>query len=478
MIDILNFKLPDRLYNPEYYINQEKAFFDNFNSSISKLVEIKEACSVGPKPLSLNGLDELIDKLKDQLSKGTDKISSRDLRTLTYALFVKPNRHDKSIGSDLKLLQHFFSLLIENWKYKYLNGLLASIFENWDIKTPNFQYILEYILDRIKQSKEPRRLGKFFKDNIDFLDYTQGSELLGMYLFEQGIPISKWDKHIGIYRGQMQNKYFTESIKIYMYFIVDVEPLSEVLIDKIVEVTDEIDSEKLTKYGFCLLIDKLKNTNNNFLERKLRHLCLTHIGDPNRDDLWTVSEFTNINDQALINAGRNKLKYWVTQEFINVFFEKCIKAPDRKKFWMKYAEHIEDFRVFGSKGLMQRLLYIDSITKFVDNRFGLTGSNVYTLKAAFVFVIKGFTIVEYSDEGDAAYFFDPNYHYKPNILSKYINKVEDLKGNQTSLPLIATNRGNTITDINHTGRLVHRDSTITWEDKAHFWFSEIVKIKV
>jgi len=78
---------------------------------------------------------------------------------------------------------------------------------------------------------------------------------------------------------------------------------------------------------------------------------------------------------------------WIAEEFINVFFEKCINDIRRKRFWLKYAKEIMQFRVVGSSRIKSLLMADNRIKKFVEPRFSNTKS-VTDVNAALMFIMK------------------------------------------------------------------------------------------
>lgn len=240
----------------------------------------------------------------------------------------------------------------------------------------------------------------------------------------------------------------------------------------------ELGLTSLTKLLFSKLIHKFEKA-TPALQRELMHKVFAFVGDPAHENKWSSAEFSDPEDIQLVKEAREKMKFWLTQEFISVFFQQAISAPDRKEFWLKYAKHISDFRVFGNSILYQRLKNIQSISSVIAGRYSTT--NVRN-KSAIAFIIQGYKIVEFGNDGDAAYFFSDEHPHNP-LAMRGINDVSELKGNFDGLlpPVIVKMQGGYIDSYNKTGRLLHmvnENHILTWQEKADFWFRKVLNIKV
>ena len=159
---------------------------------------------------------------------------------------------------------------------------------------------------------------------------------------------------------------------------------------------------------------------------------------------------------------------WNNQEFITLFFEECIKEPDRKYFWLNYAIHIEYIWLAGSSLDKSMLQSNPKIKEYLEGRFKNTNSlsnNGGVI--ALIMQIKDYFIIEFSKTGNALYV------YKKNSKENDINLLLQ----SDSIPSIASFKKKGMNQLCNNfpykqyqeGCLAH---LYTWkEDLAHWMFN-------
>ena len=68
------------------------------------------------------------------------------------------------------------------------------------------------------------------------------------------------------------------------------------------------------------------------VQDKIKKIAFNQIGDPSNVSNWTAFENATETEKREIVEGRNILNEWITQQFINVFFNVCINDERRKNF--------------------------------------------------------------------------------------------------------------------------------------------------
>jgi hypothetical protein len=204
------------------------------------------------------------------------------------------------------------------------------------------------------------------------------------------------------------------------------------------------------------------------LQDRLKKIAFTQIGDPSNISNWTAFENATETEKGEIIQGRNILNEWITQQFINVFFNVCINDERRKKFWLRFASKISSFKVYGPQHTKAILKRDEKIAEYVDARFESVSSRRDV--SAFILYIGDYMLIEFSNEGYAFYAYKINSSYRPS-LSYQLNSVDDLRNG--SMPM-AVHSDNYYDYFNDEGRLTHRDGNQIWETRFNSWMNKKV----
>lgn len=218
--------------------------------------------------------------------------------------------------------------------------------------------------------------------------------------------------------------------------------------------------------GSIYLISSLivAGKNNSSIQSSLKRLALDHIGDPSNAPRWTRLSAYNNDQQKVIVEAREILNFWITRDFLTIFFEKCLNDVRRKRFWLNYAERIKNFKVYTTPELKSELLK-DPRIKGLSSRIRVFGNGRIS---AIVMNTGTHDLVEFSDDGWAfrAYLRD-NDRWRKVLDQRFIESAELLRS--VRLPMAVRRRAGSYYDWKRSGTLHHRDATFPWESTFKSW---------
>jgi hypothetical protein len=398
-------------------------------------------------------------------------LNRRELRTLTYSLSY-PESNKDSIFNNEQELDIVFSALEASWKDSYLIGLIDCYLRNWGSdKRGSSEKLWNFILTKFQKYEGGRKLLNSIKENLRFFDLKNGDKLLISQLFLSNEKISNAAKFLSLPKPWFSYSYFSKVIASYY----------EERKRDIPKFFDELEfalEEHNNSYSNLRIVSKLiiqaNSSDYSDLQDKVKTLALKLFGDPSHSSQWVPAEnLTEDENQQLIQA-RKILGEWITRQFINVFFEKCINDHRRKRFWLKYVQEITQFRVVGSSYIRRVLMSDNRISEIVSPRFSKTNS-LNDRNAALIFKMKDYLFIEFSDEG-AFYAYKSSNPKAPSIDRKSFERTDDLK--LTHYRQLVYRSGTVPTEVNEEGSLPHRDGVADWEDVADYWLKNKAGIYV
>lgn len=400
-------------------------------------------------------------KLKQQFDK-------RELRTLTYALNYKEYQ-EISIYENSKYLHQCFSLLNDSWRDSFISGLLDCYLSNWGSSNKeSFNLLSNYLTSKIENYKGSRSLFQSLKTNSKFFDKDKGDLDLGATLAISNKSISEATKFLSLPDHWITYPYFSGVIN--GYFEKSKNRL-ETALDDISHILEKhSNSTKATRTN-KLIVSKIichTTTASEIVQNKVKDIAFKLVGDPGITSIWRPYGNASQSEISTINKAREILNEWVTRQFINVFFEKCINDNRRKRFWLQYSKKITAFKVFGPSRIKQILKTDQRISEYVGERFHSVASNRDI--SAFMFLIGEHKMIEFSDPGYAFYAYKASNLKAPSFYAKYVS-VDNFRNG--SMPMLVYRSGYDLHSFSDEGRLSHNDGEMKWEDV----FSNWLKIK-
>lgn len=404
-----------------------------------------------------------------------DKFDKRELRTLSYALNYKEYQ-ENSLFENSKYLQQCFIIFNDSWRDSFISGLLDCYLSNWGSSNKESFNILSFFLtSKIENYKGSRSLFQSLKTNAKFFDKDKGDLDLGATLAISNKSISEATKFLSLPDHWITYPYFSGVIN--GYYEKSKNRIETALDDISLVLEKHSNSTKATRTN-KLIVSKIichTTTASEIVQNKVKDIAFKLVGDPGSTSIWRPFENANQTEISTINKAREILNEWVTRQFINVFFEKCINDNRRKAFWLKYSKQISSFKVYGPAITQQILKNDKRVSEYVEARYSQTWSSKNV--SAFIIYIKNHTLIEFSQDGYAFIAYRNDSSRLPNLSSK-INSVDDLRDGY--LPMAVTRKYEDIESENHEGRLFHKDgnfrsgSTLRWEDVFEFWIKKYV----
>ena len=433
---------------------------------IDKLHKITE--EVGANSFSFSGnnlIPQVFRKFKSSINDENSLFERRELRTLTYSLTYS-ERNLQTIFSVENELKIALEAMETNWRVSFLSGLIDCLLSNWETKhQKSLEQLEQFITKKLDNYSGNRNTLNSFKSNKRYFNTKNGNLILGDTIAKLNRPIQEATKILGVPESWFSYSYFSRVIVTY-YERNKANILNE--IDNLNEVLLKNNSSITSKRLVSKMIIQANQPAFATLQDRLKKIAFTQIGDPSNISNWTAFENATETEKVEIIQGRNILNEWITQQFINVFFNVCINDERRKKFWLRFASKISSFKVYGPQHTKAILKRDEKIAEYVDARFESVSSRRDV--SAFILYIGDYMLIEFSNEGYAFYAYKINSSYRPS-LSYQLNSVDDLRNG--SMPM-AVHSDNYYDYFNDEGRLTHRDGNQIWETRFNSWMNKKV----
>jgi hypothetical protein len=428
---------------------------------IDKLNKISE--EVGANSFSFSGnnlIPQVFRKFKNSIGAENKTFERRELRTLTYSLNYS-ERNLETIFSNENELKIALETMETNWRDSFLSGLIDCLLSNWETKhKKSLEQLEQFITKKLDNYTGNRNTLNSFKSNKLYFNTKNGNEILGLTLARMNKPIQEATKILGVPESWFSYSYFSMVIIAYYEknkanIINELDNLNDVLLKN----NSSITSKRLVSK----MIIQANQPAFATLQDRLKKIAFTQIGDPSNISNWTAFENATETERGEIIQGRNILNEWITQQFINVFFNVCINDERRKKFWLRFASKISSFKVYGPQHTKTILKRDEKIAEYVDARFESVTSKRDV--SAFILYIGDYMLIEFSNEGYAFYAYKISSSYRPSLRYR-LNSVDDLRNG--SMPM-AVQSDNYYDYFNDEGRLTHRDGNQIWEARFDSW---------
>lgn len=430
---------------------------------IDKLQKITE--QVGARFFSFsdnNLIPQVFRKFKSSINNSNIAFDRRELRTLTYSLNHSEQNLKFIFGNEFEL-NYALKLLESNWRDSFIVGLIYCFLKNWETKhQKSLEQLEQFIAKKLDNYTGNRSTLISFKKNKRYFSTKNGDLILGDTIAKLNKPIQEATKILGVPDSWFSYPYFSKAIITYYErnkskIADEVENLNDVLQKH----NNSITSKRL----ISKIIIQANQPQFATVQDKIKKIAFTQIGDPSNISNWAPFENATEIEKREIIQGRNILNEWITQQFINVFFNVCINDERRKKFWLRFASKISSFKVYGPLHTKSILKRDERIAEYVDARFETVSSKRDV--SAFILYIGDYMLIEFSNEGYACCAYKIDSLNKPNLNYK-LNSVDDLRN--SSLPLAVQSDSNYYY-TNEEGRLFHNEN---WQHKFNHWLNEKV----
>lgn len=433
---------------------------------IDKLHKISE--EVGANSFKYSGsnlIPQVFRKFKSSIDDESRFFERRELRTLTYSLtYSEKNLHTIfSVENELKIA---LEAMETNWRDSFLSGLIDCLLSNWETKhQKSLEQLEQFITKKLDNYTGNRNTLNSFKSNKRYFNTKNGNLILGDTIALLNRPIQEATKILGVPESWFSYSYFSRVIVTY-YERNKANILNE--IDNLNEVLLKNNSIITSKRLVSKMIIQANQPAFATLQDRLKKIAFTQIGDPSNISNWTAFENATETEKGEIIQARNILNVWITQQFINVFFNVCINDDRRKRFWLRLASKISSFKVYGPQHTKSILKRDERIAEYVDARFEtFIGKRDVS---AFILYIGNHMLIEFSNDGYASIAYKITSQWKPSLNHK-LNSADDLRNSSMQMAI----ESGTYSDYyNEEGRLFHKDGKSIWETKFNNWINQIV----
>lgn len=395
------------------------------NVSLRKLKQIKEKmmtdCQIS---VTAKSVEEVIQKVKQCANNPSVNAewSLSELRIVSYYL-MKLQGDDAAYDFGL-------SVLDENWKSLYFNGLIFYVLNGWNLMKKDYrEKACQLIIKRLNEYQGDNKKYILLKNHSNFFEES-GPIRMAALLKLKGIPMFEAPALIGYKPSTFSFSYYSDVIIKMLSGQRFGDP------EKVQELFDRHDNDRTKKMVFANYVEVEDANGDEFEQSKLSKCAHSILGDISKSVTWTP--FAGATDEEVTKLRRAKelVNQWYVRKVIEVFFEVCVQDYARKIFWIGYANMgiIKDFRIAGSSLIRQKMQNDERISTLFSRYFINTNSK-YSQTAALILYIKDKVMVEFSDTG-ALYVYN-----RGNSMINFIDKgktsissVADLK--QPSLPLL------------------------------------------
>ncbi len=442
---------------------------------INKLKKITE--EVGEASFKFTGetmIPQVFKKFKAIMRNGGllfDNFERRELRTLTYSLSYSEHNNPQIFSKPTEL-DFVFETLETNWKDYYLFGLIDCYLKNWETNHPtSAEKLGNFIFRKLRNYDGNRTVLISLKTNMKFFDVQNGDVVLGSELALKNKQINEATKYVSLPESWFAYPYYS---KVILAYYLKRKNHVQQFIDDLNNALLEHKNPTSNKRLVSKLIIQANSNEFAAIQDKVKSIAFKLVGDPGNASHWTPFDRATENEKDDLKQARKILNEWITRQFINVFFEKCINDSRRKRFWLKYVKEITQFRVVGSTAIKRILMTDQRISEYVSPRFSNTNST-RDRNSALMFIMKNHLFIEFSDEG-AFYAYKLSNPDVPDIEAPFFFSTSYLK--IPTMPWLVYRTGNTINRIYEEGRLGHNDGELDWEDIAKYWIEKKAGINV
>lgn len=424
--------------------------------------------------LDMEFQNEVLEKFRSYVSlqhSPEGYFSKKDLRVLSYSINDSFGNSQSILNQNINL-NLLLELFTKNWSDNLILGLVHSLLNGWGTsELNNLKTLSEYIITKLKNYQGSRKSILNIKGLTKYLSTNNGDILLGADFVQNDLPIKESLSLLSLPESWISYPYFKNVFL--TYYELRINELKEIIgeIEELFELRNDLDFNKIL---ISKIIIQASKPEYSELQDQIKRLAFNYIGDPEIEANWYPAKKSTVSHQNEILQAIQILNQWIIQQFINVFFEKCINDPRRKRFWLRYSKHMTQFCVIGNGPTKRTLLKDDRISEFVNSRYKQTriGDD-----SAIMFALKNHTLVEFSDMGKL-YAYKTLNPQAPKFSTKSYTSLSQLKINYAANNQLIYRTGRTINSYRDEGSQPHSDGEMRWEEVFSKWIAKNIGILV
>jgi hypothetical protein len=349
--------------------------------------------------------------------------SRKKAKKLAWMLGYKENNQPRIVETE------FFGLSLNiinlYWSNSMILSLLDLLLQNWNSENKNNINILKKILlEKISAYSGKRKFFNNLKENKSYFFSENGDYLLGNDLLKKNIKISESIKYLSLPDYMRFYDFFSETVVSYTENIIN-SNLLEKNLSEIVSFLQKHQNINTSKKCLSKIILSVNDVRNESLKEDIKTNSFNLIGDPSNDSYWKPWKNANEKEIQELKESQNLLNNWITEKFIEIFFENLAMDKNRKEFWRNYLKNISRFKIYSTFEFENILKKDPRISPYLKSRLGVLG-NGYTKVSAMVMVIKNYLLVEFSNTGNAFFAYKLSNSACPDINEQF-QTINNLK---------------------------------------------------
>lgn len=429
------------------------------NNNMGKLKQIEDRMLIDKGiEIPKRSIDEVIRKVI-RLSKQNDNSPEiwtiRELRIVSYYLM--------KLRNDSKDYYFALSLLDNNWRNIYFNGLIFYLMNTWNsIEAEYRDATSKLVTKKLREYTDNNKRYKLLKNHTDLLEKA-GPIRMAAIISAKKMNLTDAPIIMGFKNSIFKQSYFSDVI------IKFIESNNINDLDYIEEVLGIHDLDRTKKLLFANLVEKADKIGDGLNRSILCRYINRILGDVTLASTWAPFAGATYSEAEKLKRTMKLVNMWFAQQVIEVFFEVCVQDRDRKQFWLKYVQYVSGFKIVGSTAI-KRLLQNNSKIGGMFLRHFIETNQYSSQTAALVLFIKNKMIVEFSDTG-ALYVYNQNHNQVKLITSRQrsLNSTNDLKIPSMQLLIEISEWGSLY--FNEEGRMTHQGH---WQSRLSSWIQKMV----
>lgn len=379
--------------------------------------------------------------------------SNKDLRILSYYL---ANLHE-----DERAFSYALDVMKTSWKNFIFNGLVIYLLSNWLSSEDDYlKQVRELISAKLNIYDGINSRYNTLKQNIGYLEDESGALRMSKLIDVRGMNLIESPRLIGFSPSIISLPYFSEVI---LKFVKNKDLINLSVIGDILQ---KHNLDRTRKLVMAHLIFDADMHGNDKRQQDVAKFARGFLGDISLASSWSPFKDATSEDVCILRKAKDLVVQWNNRNVIKVFFEKCVKDPVRKRFWLKKSSSIVDFRIAGIEQEKYKLEK-DERTKDLVSKYFIT--SIYKQDTALILCIKNKVFVEFSTVGSLFVYNHDNPCLSPiHQKRKNILKTEIFKNTYGKL---VDKHGTYSYRYYAEGRMTHQGD---WEHRLDKWFGKIM----
>lgn len=429
------------------------------NNNMGKLKQIEDRMLIDKGiEIPKRSIDEVIRKvirLSKQNDNSPENWTIRELRIVSYYLM--------KLRNDSKDYYFALSLLDNNWRNIYFNGLIFYLMNTWNsIEAEYRDATSKLVTKKLREYTDNNKRYKLLKNHTDLLEKA-GPIRMAAIISAKKMNLTDAPIIMGFKNSIFKQSYFSDVI------IKFIESNNINDLDYIEDVLQIHDLDRTKKLVFANLVEKADKIGDGLNRSILCRYINRILGDVTLASTWAPFAGATHTEADKLKRTMKLVNMWFAQQIIEVFFEVCVQDRDRKNFWLKYVQYVSGFKIVGSTAI-KRLLQNNNKIGGMFLRHFIETNQYSSQTAALVLFIKNKMIVEFSDTG-ALYVYNQNHNQVKLITSRQrsLNSTNDLKIPSMQLLIEISEWGSLY--FNEEGRMTHQGH---WQSRLSSWIQKMV----